>query len=322
MRALAFLPTILWKYRSADDLDPITLGKLLSVADAMEECREDNQLTSSAFSQIIAEQTRAKDLTRREQDILRILSAMGWIVSEGTGTLCLTQRFTEFISAWNEGELLRINQGLADYPPYASFLVCLREEKVIRIPKRDDKEAKKELGSRLKKEYNITFVAFNTFRTWAVAVGQAYLSPFEESLYWGGNWANCLPSIETFRAACWESYREAEKTSGYTNIGRLADTVCRRLYISCQAFEMKMKLLLETEPGLVKLARATIREPSREFQITTVRPRSETLKERLAARLRGVERPSKPQWFERRYLEDGIRINGQLLKLIRWEVST
>ena len=126
-------------------MDPITLGKLLSIADAIEERREDNQLASSAFSQIIAAQTRAKDLTRREQDILRILRAMGWIVSGEARTLCLTQRFTDFISAWNEGDLLCINKGLANYPPYASFSVCLREEKAIRIPNRDDKEAKEEL---------------------------------------------------------------------------------------------------------------------------------------------------------------------------------
>ena len=291
-------------------MDPITLGRLLSIADAVEEHRDRNRLTSSMFRQIIAQQTQAKDLARRERDILRILSAMGWMVSGGTGTLCLNQRFTEFISAWNGKNLLHINQCLSDYPPYASFLVCLRQEKVIPIPNRDDKEAKRRLGRRLKDNYGITFVAFSTFRSWAIAVGQAYLSPPEQSLYWGGDWDDLLPSIQAFETACRESYRTAEKTSGYANIGRLADVVCRRLHISFQAFEMKMKLLVDAKPGTVTLARATIRDPSWGFQITTVRPRSEILGERLTARLRDIEKPPRPQWLEHRYLEDGIRING------------
>jgi hypothetical protein len=275
-------------------LDPVSLDKLLSIADAI-ETRHNDLISLFSLHKIIAAASKARNRDRRTRDVLRVLLELGWLAVQDKHEFQLTDGFTRFITAWNDGTLPGINRCLTAYQPYALFLACLLEEGAIRIPRRQNKGARKELGRRLKAEYDITFVAFDTFRTWAVAVGQAYLSPFEESLYWGGNWNDSAPPLEIFKAACWQSYHEAEKTSGYANIGRLADAVCRQLKISFQAFEINMKILLEAEPGLVKLARATIREPSRGFQITTIRPRSEILKERLAARLRGVNESSKPQ---------------------------
>ncbi len=174
--------------------------------------------------------------------------------------------------------------------------------------------------------YNITFVAFDTFQTWAVSVGHAYRSPFEETLYWGGEWDADQPSLEDFEVICRESYNLTNKVSGYANLGLLAHLVCQELNISFQAFEMKMNQLVEIFPGRVTLAPATIRrEISGHHQITSIRPRKEVLSKRLSTKLwpnkqyRYNKRPES-EWLEYRYLEDGMRVKGKLVKLIRWEI--
>ena len=299
------------------------MNKLLSVADAIETHRAESQLSLNTFHKIIESQGKIKHLARRVRDILRIFEVSGWLArsAQNQDILCLTEDFHKFIHAWNSGDyLLPMNQGLTNYPPYAYFLDCLKKEKTIEIPQRQNKESRSDLGRALKEKYGITFVAFDTFRTWAVSVGHAYRSPFEEILYWGGNWDVERPSLECFKTVCRESYCQTEKTSGYANLGRLAHLVCKELSISFQAFEMKMNLLVETFPGEIKLAPATIRrEVSGHLQLTSIRPRKEILRERLSAKLRS--KPLQSQWLEHRYLEDGMRVNGKLVKLIRWEVS-
>jgi len=295
-------------------MDPVSLEKLLSVTDAIEESRERDLLSISKFHSIVAEQTQAKDPARRARDLLRVFNELGWVRRE-KDLLYLTEAYSRFISAWNEGNLLEMNQSFIAYAPYSRFLQCLRDLGSIQIPDARDKEVVKTLG----KEYGLTFVAFDTFRFWAVAIGQGYLAPFEGALYWGGEWNNEEPSLENFTRALHEGYREAEKTSGYANIGRVADLVCRRLHISFQAFELKMNRLVKARPGLFVLAPATIRPPSSRFQIATVCPRSEVLKKRWHARL--LHSQFKPRWIEHRYIEDGILIDGHRLKLIKWEVS-
>ena len=320
-------------------MDPITVNKLLSVVDAIEIHREieidtdrdKNQLSLDAFYKVVESQGQVKRLNRRVQDILRIFEASHWIArtDQDRNMLCLTEKYDNFIHAWNSGDyLLPMNEGLTNYPPYARFLKCLKHEQTIEIPRREDKEARRELGSNLKEKYNITFVAFDIFQTWAVSVGHAYRSPFEATLYWGGEWDAEQPSLESFKAACLESYNCEDKTSGYANLGRLAHRVCQQLRISFQAFEMKINEFVNAFPGEIKLAPSTIRrEVSGYLQIVSIRPRKEVLRERLSARLLGKKQVKKPrggrrelEWIERRYLEDGMRVNGKLVKLIRWEV--
>ena len=313
-------------------MDPITVNKLLSVVDAIDNThRVGNQLSLDAFYKIVENQGQVKRLNRRVQDILRIFESLQWIArdDQNRNILCLTEKYDNFIQAWNSGDyLLPMNEGLTNYPPYARFLECLKHEQAIEIPRREDKEARRELGSNLKEKYGLTFVAFDTFQTWAVSVGHAYRSPFEAILYWGGEWNATQPSLESFKAACLESYNCEDKTSGYANLGRLAHRVCQKLRISFQAFEMKMKQFVEVFPGEITLAPATIRrEVSGHLQIVSIRPRNEVRRERLSARLLGKKQSQKPrggkrelEWIERRYLEDGMRVNGKLVKLIRWEV--
>lgn len=304
-------------------MDPITINKLLSVADSIETQRTESQLSLGTFHKIVESQGQIKHPARRGRDILRVFEASHWLArsEQDQNMLCLTKDFHKFIRAWNSGDhLLPMNQGLKNYPPYARFLNCLECEKKIEIPQRQNKESRRILGHKLKQKYDITFVAFDTFRVWAVSVGHAYRSPFEETLYWGGEWDEKRPSLECFKTVCRESYCQTEKTSCYANLGILAHIVCKELSISFQAFEMKINEFVKTDSGEIKLAPATIRrEVSGPCQITSIRPRKELLKERLSVKLQGMK-PSKPKWLEHRYLEDGMRVNGKLVKLIRWEV--
>ena len=304
-------------------MDPITINKLLSVADAVETRRFENHLSVDTFYKIVESQGKVKRLDRRVQDILRVFKDSRWVVPspQDQHILCLTENYDKFIHAWNSGNhLLPMNEGLTNYPPYARFLKCLKHEQEIRIPQRGNKESRRKLGSNLKEKYNITFVAFDTFQAWAVSVGHAYRSPFEAILYWGGEWNAEQPSLEHFKIVCQKHYSKVEKTSGYANLGRLAHHVCQELCISFQAFEMKMKHFIEKFPGEITLAPATIRrEISGRSQITSVRPRKDILSERRSAELLG-NKPPQSKWIEYRYLEDGVRVNGKLVKLIRWEV--
>ena len=82
-----------------------------------------------------------------------------------------------------------------------------------------------------------------------------------------------------------------------------------------------MNQFVENYPGEVRLAPATIRrELSGYSQITSVRKRSEIVRERLASELKDNV-PRQVKWLEHRYPEDGIRVKGNLVKLIRWEVE-
>ncbi len=305
-------------------MDPITMNKLLSVADAIETHRVKNKLPLDILYEIVDNQGEIKRLDRRVKDILRIFKDAQWITMNEVDQkiLYLTENYNKFISAWNSGNhLLPMNRGLRNYPPYSDFLECLKQEQEIIIPQRKDKDSRRDLGLKLKEKYNITFVAFDTFLPWAISVGQAYRSPFEGVLYWGGEWDKDQPLLEYFKDVCWESYGLSDKTSGYANLGRLAHLVCQKLRISFQAFEMKINEFVETFPGEITLVPATIRSDiSRNYQIISVRPRKEILSERLSARLRSDKR-WKPRWIERRYLEDGMRVNGKLVKLVRWEAS-
>ena len=182
------------------------MNKLLFVADAIETHRVESELSLDTLHKIINSQGHIKHLERRVRDILRVFEASCWMTqsAQNQDILCLTENYHKFIHAWDSGDyLLPMNQGLANYPPYARFLDCLKCEKSIQIPKRQNKESRRDLGRDLKEKYDITFVAFDTFQTWAVSVGHAYRSPFEEFLYWGGNWDAGRPTLDRFKAVLW-----------------------------------------------------------------------------------------------------------------------
>ena len=118
-------------------MDPITINKLLSVADAIEIHRVKNHLSLDTFYEIVDSQGGIKHLDRRVQDILRVFEDSDWInrTAENRDSLHLTKNYDKFIDAWNSGDyLLPMNQGLINYPPYADFLNCLKHEQKIEIP--------------------------------------------------------------------------------------------------------------------------------------------------------------------------------------------
>ncbi|MDE0181559.1 MAG: hypothetical protein OXL39_09455 [Caldilineaceae bacterium] len=291
------------------------------MADAIATQRKKNTVLLEDFRRIVESQGRVKRLKRRIQDIFRIFRATRWLIQscQDPNVLLLTEEFDDFIHNWNSGNhLLPMSKGLRNYPPYSKFLDCLRQETQIAIPRREDKQG---LALRLKRQYDINTVAFDTFRTWAVSVGHAFLSPLDRTLYWGGDWDEEQPTLERFKKSCLESYCLSDKTSGFANLGHVAHLVCVDLRISFQAFEIRMNQFVEKSPGEFRLAPATMRrELSGYFKITSIRPRREIDKERLEAKLRGDD-PPQIQWLEHRFLEDGVRIKGELIKLIRWEAS-
>ena len=286
--------------------------------------RESNTIALDDFYRIVQSQGRVKRLERRIQDILRIFKTTRWLMQprQNPDVLLLTEDFDNFIINWNSGDnLLPMNRGLRKYPPYANFLDCLRQETQIEVPRREVKDLKSKSGHSLKEQYGINLVAFNTFRTWAVSVGHAYLSPFDRNLYWGGDWNEERPTFDCFVTACLESYHQTDKTSAFANLSHVAHLVCVSLRISFQVFEKRMNQFVEDFPGEVRFAPATIRrELSGRVRITSVRPRSEIIRERRAAELQECE-TWQAQWLEHRHLEDGVRVKGNQVKLIRWEVE-
>jgi hypothetical protein len=289
-------------------VDPITLNKLLSVGDTLAQDLPGASMPLAHFDAVVSKHSKAKNMRRRAQDILRVCQDLEWVTIEGA-QLNVTEMFRAFVSAWDAGDLLLIGRALAKYAPYAEFLASLQQKGIINL-------AESDLG-RTK-----VFVAFDTFRFWAVACAHAHLSPFDQSLHWGGEWDYESPPLDTVLSSMRDTYGKVEKAGGFADLGRITDSVCRSLHIAFQAFELKVNEMLKTGSVPFVLAPATIRAPSRLFEIATIRKRSDILRERHPAQLMG-HRQSEPttRWLEFRYLEDGLRINGQLMKLLKWEVS-
>jgi hypothetical protein len=289
-------------------VDPISLNTLLSVADTLASEVSGVSMHLPRFEAIVSKHSKAKNLRRRAQDILRICQELEWVEVEGD-QLNATGAFHAFVSAWDKGDLIAIGSALAKYSPYADFLASLRHKGSIGLADVDKARTK-------------AFVALDTFRFWAVPCACAYLSPFDESLHWGGEWDYTSPSLDIVLSSIRDTYRKVDRTGGFADLGRIADIVCCALQIAFQAFEMKVNDMLKGRVVPFTLAPATIRAPSRRFQIATIRRRSDINRQRHAARLmeqRSAESPT--QWLEDRYLEDGLRINGQLMKLLKWEAS-
>ena len=87
-------------------MDPITINRLLSVTDAIETRRTENEITLEAFSKIIESQGRVKHLDRRVRDILRIFKDSQWVTQNEHEVLSLTENYHNFIQAWNSGDQL------------------------------------------------------------------------------------------------------------------------------------------------------------------------------------------------------------------------
>ncbi|MGA9767851.1 MAG: hypothetical protein WBV94_02350 [Blastocatellia bacterium] len=299
-------------------MDPISLEMLLSVCDGIEKDRSGNDLSRESFEQIIKLHSQALDLERRVRDISRVLQSMNLLTSTGED-FYITSVFQDLIAAWNGADFIIMNQCLAGYSPYRSFLNFLQKEKAIKILPRGDKIAKQNLNRWLQQEYKITFVAFDTFRFWATALGQAYLSPFTKTIYWGGAWDKSSPSLEELYSTFISCYELTDRISGYANIGRIAEDVCIQMQISFQAFELKLNELMQAYPSRLTFATVTRRQLSSHITIPILRPRHEVIRERVRVEMLQSKTKSKPRWIAHRYLEEGIHIGSQLVRLVKRE---
>ncbi len=297
-------------------MNPVSLELLLSVCDGVESEQIGGELSKDNFRKIVGRVSQAKDLTRRAATVSHVLR-LSKLLEATSENYLLTSVFQDFMRAWNTADFLALNACLSNYPPYQRFLRCLRNETALEIPAGDNKIAKQRLNQWLQENYQLTYVAFHTFRPWATALGVAYKSPFDNLLRWGGDWSVTAPLEEVFRQTLLDCYAETEQSSGYVNIGRLADKVCLRLRISFQAFEIKLNELTVNYPREFVFANATRRRfPAAYSALPTVRARLEIVEARTRAAMLDQNK-QKIGWLENRFLEDGVRLNGQLVRLLR-----
>jgi hypothetical protein len=309
-------------------MDPITLEKLLSICHEVEESRSNNHLSWRSFESIIGKISNAAHLARRTNDVSRILKEMAWMSIDSKREIHLHKPFTDFIHAWDEADIIRMNQYLSAYRSYFEFLTLLdRHREFKNLPGKQDSAEKERFTTWLQQRYEelignkgaINFTIFDTFRFWVIPLGQAYCPPTGNALIWGGNWNYDVPSLTVFEEIVLDVYNSLRKSSGYANIIQLADVVCRQLSISLQGFEYKLRALLQQHPGLFTLAAVTTRQNSNSTRISVIRPRMDVVHERrrngMIPRKRNIAVP----WLQSRYIEDGIRIDDRSVKIIRLE---
>ena len=159
------------------------------------------------------------------------------------------------------------------------------------------------MGRQLRRDnIGLTFVAIDTFKWWGLAVGQVYLSHIgDRKIYWGAE----KPSLDIFEKSVHAHYKEIQPLDGFANIGRLADLVCRELKISFIRFEELFTQLCLQRHGYMT-STSLARTPSSKSLVQTLLPRSQAKRNRAHNR-----------WTKKRFMEDGILINGQSVKMVK-----
>ena len=208
-----------------------------------------------------------------------------------------------FVEYWEDANLEGINAFFRRYLPYDTFLHFLKTEKCIYVPPRTDTDARRQMGKQLREnKIGLTFVAIDTFKWWGMAVGQVYLSHIgDRNIYWGGE----KPDIDTFEKSVQSHYKEVRPLDGFANVGQLADRVCRELKIAFIRFEKLFVQLCLQRRGYMT-ATSLARTPS-----------SKSLVQTLLSRSRAKRTGTPIQWTNKRFMEDGIFINGQSVKMVK-----
>ena len=208
-----------------------------------------------------------------------------------------------FVAYWEAANLEGINAFFRRYPPYDTFLRFLKTEKCIHVPPRTDTDARHQMGKHLRKnKIGLTFVAIDTFKWWGMAVGQAYLSHIgDRNIYWGSE----KPDIDIFEKSVLFHYEKIRPLDGFANVGQLADRVCRELNIAFIRFEkLFIQLCLQRRGYITSTSLA--RTPSNKSLVQTLLSRSQ------------AKRTGTPiQWTNKRFMEDGVSINGRSVKMIK-----
>ena len=244
-----------------------------------------------------------RDLTKRRfAEIGRVLE--GFRVAHRDGeSLVPGADLKTFVAYWESVNLEGINDFFRRYQPYDVFFRYLRSVRCIFVPHRTDTDGRRQMGSRLREDnIRLTFVAIDTFKWWGMVVGHVYFSHIGDgNIYWGGE----KPNVDTFEKSVQYNYTDIRPLDGFVNVGQLADRVCRELKIPFIRFESLFVKLCLLRPGYMT-ATSLIRTPSSKSPVQTLLARS---------RAKGNGFPIK--WTHKRFMEDGVFMNGRSVKMVK-----
>jgi len=207
------------------------------------------------------------------------------------------------VAFWEDADLEKINTFFRRYNPYEIFLSYLKTKESIYVPPCTASEERKQMGRQLRRDdIGLTFVAIDTFKWWGLVVGQVYLSHIgDRKIYWGAE----KPDLGLFEKSVHSHYKKIQPLDGFANIGRLADLVCRELKISFIRFEELFKQLCLQRRGYMT-STSLVRTPSSKSSVQTLLSRSQ-------AKRNGKQNG----WIKKRFMEDGILINGRSVKMVK-----
>ena len=279
-------------------MDPVLLPTLLNVID---------RLVTGPVPVTVGNLNFNRYLTKKHfAGIGRVLEGFG-IGLRNSESLVPGADLNKFVEYWEEADLSGINTFFCRYPPYNRFMHFLKTEKSITVPPTTNPEARHQIGERLRKDkIGITFVGIDTFKWWGMAVGQVYISHIgDKRIYWGGE----NPDLDSFEKSVILHYNEIRPLDGFANIGQLADLVCRELSISFLQFE-KLFVQLCSQRYDYTTATSLVRLPTSRSQVQTILPRSQA-----------KQTDGSIEWVKKRFMEDGIFVNGRNVKMVKYQPS-
>ena len=245
---------------------------------------------------------------KRFAEIGRVLEAFRVAYREQESLLPAADLKT-FIAHWEVADLNGVNDFFQRYQPYKAFLNFLKTEEYIYVPPKNDVEARHKLSIQLKKnQTGLNIVAIDTFKWWGLIVAQVYyvLSAGGQDIRWAGE----KPDLDTFEESLFRCYMEIRPLDGFTNIGKLADQVCRELHIVFIEFERLFIQLCQKRHGHYRLSTSLVRPSTSESLVQTLLPRS-------VAKKLDLQQGQDTEWTEKRLMEDGIIIGGRSVKMIK-----
>ena len=277
-------------------MDPVLLPRLFDILDQLAE--KSAPVTRKNLS--IKKPLTKKRFTR----IGRVLESLQVARINGE-SLVPDVDLDTLVAYWEDANLEAINTFFRRYQPYEIFLHFLKEKESIYVPPCTAPEERQQMGMQLRRENTgLTFVAIDTFKWWGLVVGQVYLSHIgDRKIYWGAE----KPSLDIFEKSVHSHYKEIQPLDGFANIGRLADLVCRDLKISFIRFEeLFIQLCLQRRGYMTSTSLA--RPPSSKSSVQT-----------LLSRSHAKRNEKQNGWIKKRFMEDGILINGRSVKMVKFK---
>lgn len=277
-------------------MDPVLLPRLLDILDQLAE--KSAPVTRESLS--VKKPLTKKRFTR----IGRVLESLQ-VARIDDESLVPDVDLDTLVAYWEDANLEKINTFFRRYQSYETFLDFLKIKESIYIPPCTASEERQQMGMQLRRDNTgLTFVAIDTFKWWGLAVGQVYLSHIgNRKIYWGAE----KPSLDIFEKSVHSHYKEIQPLDGFANIGRLADLVCRELKISFIRFEKLFIQLCLQRRGYMT-STSLVRTPSSKSPVQTLLSRSE-------AKRNGKQNG----WIKKHFMEDGILINGQSVKMVKFQ---